>query len=149
MTGPDESHTISLTFEELAERTRCGEYSNGMDFSSDPGSHRHLFYDHRVDIADQFIVYYTSIYGEGMKFTANPLLGLKWREEYELEWAHSSANISETLWAIAKAQVPLRLKPTCDWFRKRARERMLLIATTQRENLATYLQLEKGKVQEE
>lgn len=145
MEGPNEDHTILLIFEQLAERTQCAEYPNGMDFTSDPRSHRRFFYERRIDIADQHHLYYTSLYGEGMKFTANPLLGLKWREEYELERAYSAADTSETLWAIAKSQVPHHLRITCTWFLRRARQRAMLVADTQRESLAEFLQLEEAE----
>ena len=145
MDGPTEDHAVELTFEELTERTHCREHPNGMDFSSDPKSYRHFLYDNRVEIADEFIIYYTSIYGVGIKFTANPLLGLKWKEEYELERAHSLAGTTEALWQIAKGQVPRRLRASCDWFLHRSAERRAIVARIQREGRSRYLQLERGE----
>ena len=149
MQAANEDHMIELRFEDLSERTKCAEHPNGMDFTSDPGSHRHYFYERRVQIADEFMTYYTSIYGVGMKFTANALLGLKWKEEYELELSYSMAGTTEALWSIARGQVPLELRGTCDFFLTRTAQRRALITRTKQEGRAEYLRLARGEDEDE
>ena len=145
MTGPEDGEIIELSFQELSKRTICETFPGGLDFSSDPGSHRRFFYEKRVEIADEFILYFASVYGYGLKFTANPLLGLRWKEEIELERAYSMANTSEVMWAIAKGQVPQDLRASCDYFIRRTKERRALVASIQRENDAKYLRLARGE----
>ena len=145
MQNADDGDIIELSFQDLQQRTICESFPGGLDFSSDPGSHRRFFYEKRVEIADEFILYFASVYGYGLKFTANPLLGLRWKEEIELERSHSMANTSEAMWAIAKGQVPQNLRASCDYFLHRTAERRALIAKIQRENEARYLQLARGE----
>lgn len=121
--GPDEDHAITLTFAEMTERTRCDAFPAGLDFTSNPEGHRRLFYDERLNIAREPGLYYTSVYGLGMKFTANPLLGLKWREEFELERTYSAAERSHDLWLIARDQVPEQAGEAATAFLTMARER--------------------------
>ena len=145
MTGPEDGEILELSFQDLQERTICESFPGGLDFSSDPGSHRRFFYEKRVEIADEFILYFASVYGYGLKFTANPLLGLRWKEEIELERAYSMANTSEVMWAIAKGQVPENLRPSCNYFIKRTRQRRKLMEAIQRENEQRYLRLARGE----
>ena len=115
MQAANEDHTIGLTFEELSGRTKCAEHPNGMDFTSDPGSHRHYFYERRVQIADEY----------------------------------SMAGTTEALWSIARGQVPLELRGTCDFFLTRTAQRRALITRTKQEGRAEYLRLARGEDEEE
>ena len=40
MTGLEDGEVIELSFQELSKRTICESFPRGLDFSSDPGSHR-------------------------------------------------------------------------------------------------------------
>lgn len=134
----DENHTIHLGFDELTERT-------GLDFrSTSDNSVRSLLYANRVEIAQSYRLYFTSEYAVGLKFTANPWLGMKWREEFELERSHTKADVTEQLWAIAERQVPFRLRQAVAFFRRDASTRMKQLETTMRQHQHKFKQLESG-----
>lgn len=142
---PDENHAIELTFDELTDRTRCNEYPNGLDFTSaSDDSVRGLLYANRIEIAGDYRLYFTSIYAVGLKFTANPWLGMKWREEFELELAYTKADVSEKLWAIAERQLPVSQRPMCKFFRQDAARRVENLGKTQRIHERKFKQLESG-----
>lgn len=142
---PDKTHALELTFDELRDRTRCDEYPKGLDFeSASDDSVGGFLYANRVKIAENYRLYFTSIYAVGLKFTANPWLGMKWREEFELERAYTKADVSEKLWAIAERQLPVSQRPMCKYFRQDAARRVQQIEKTQRLHERKFKQLETG-----
>lgn len=145
MESHEDGNVLELSFQELQQRTICESFPGGLDFTSDPGSHRRLFYEKRVEIADEFILYYGSVPGYGIKFTSNPLLGLRWKEDYELERTYSLAGTTEALWALAKGQVPDELKEACDKFLERTRARRALVKEHELNNAKDYLRLAQGE----
>lgn len=139
--GPDDEHAVKVTFTEMTERTKCAVFPGGLDFTSHPNSHRRFLYDYRVKVAEELGLYYTSVYGVGLQFTANPFLGLKWREEWELEYAYAIATKTEELWMIAARQVLKNSQPVAKEFVKAAEERRNILQDIKRKNQAKFDQL--------
>ena len=145
--GPDDAHAVKVTFAEMTERTKCAVFPGGLDFTSHPNSHRRFLYDYRVKVADELGLYYTSVYGVGLQFTANPFLGLKWREEWELEYAYAIATKTEELWMIAARQVLEKSQPVAKEFLEAATERRDILKNIRRRNEGTLSQLEREELQ--
>ncbi len=148
-TYPDEGHATLLSFTELKDRTRCAEFPNGLNFdSASEDSARRVLYDRRIEMARDYRLWWKSDFGVGLKFTSNALLGLKWREELELEIAHHKAGVTEQLWAIAERQLPAKLQQVAKYFRRGAQGRLKQIEGIQREHERIFRELGPGTSEE-
>ena len=124
-TMDEPAKVVFTSFADLHEITECLEFPNGLDFTSRTGSDRSALYNCRVALAQEGC-WFSAEWGEGLNWTADPILGIRWFNDMQMEKAENRAEKATHLWHIAQEKAPARLHSilgeladNSKWFRAR------------------------------
>lgn len=118
---------VEKTIDQMREMTRCPEFPEGLDMTTDDHSDRAHLYDMREDMQEEYGLYFTGSVGIGIKFTAHPFIGMGWREQEFNDAARSRAKSVVRMWSHAMNALPASAHATAQQMMRLAvdRERTL------------------------
>lgn len=141
---------INTTFEELRERTSGAQYdvySDGLDLSSRAGSDRIALYNCRVELARN-TCWFAPLHAEGLKWTSDPILGIRWFHEMHMDRAENRATTAVLLWEIAKETVPHRLRGPMRQLLREARDFRHGVGSTRAKTSTLIADIQEGSATE-